>query len=172
MRALKGRQGLTRLPRPGILPAVRLNFPCSRGLTTVLMPALLLSAAASASDVTVQPGIYEIVARIVMPHLEENLRYTATRERRCLQADDLSSLFPVLQHPAFSGCKLRDEGRLGDAVRYLLVCQSPHVATGTAQFQISPIRITGVLDIKMGGKNMTFAQHIEATRQSGCELLP
>jgi hypothetical protein len=32
-----------------------------------------------------------------------------------------------------------------------------------------PGRVAGVLEIKMGGKNMTFAQRIAAVRQGECE---
>jgi len=30
----------------------------------------------------------------------------------------------------------------------------------------------GVLEVTMGGKNMTFSQRIEAARQGECELAP
>ena len=96
-----------------------------------------------------------------MPHLEENLRYATTREQRCLQLDDLDSLFPILRHPALEGCHLND--------RYRLVCANPQVASGTARLDAAGGRIAGILDVKMGGKNMTFSQRVEAVRQRDCE---
>ena len=131
--------------------------------------ASLLCAAAWASGEAVEPGTYEIIAEIAMPHLEENLRYATTRERRCLRGHELSSVFPILQHPSLEGCKLGDESRRGDAIRYLLVCASPQVATGVARLNAGPGRVAGVPEIKMGGKNMTFAQRIAAVRQGECE---
>jgi hypothetical protein len=60
--------------------------------------ASLLCTVAWASGEAVEPGTYEIIAEIAMPHLEENLRYATTRERRCLRGHELSSVFPILHH--------------------------------------------------------------------------
>lgn len=140
-----------------------------RSRTALSMVACLFCTTACASDQTPQAGSYEIVAETVMPHLEENLRYARIQERRCLRRDELSSIFPVLHHPSFDGCRLGNESRSGGAVRYALVCENTQVATGTARLNTRPDRIVGILEIKMGGKNMTFSQHIEAVRQGACE---
>ena len=103
-----------------------------------------------------------------MPNLEENLRYATTRERRCLRLDDAASLFPILRHPSLEGCHLDDERRRGTSVRYRLVCASAQVASGTARLDAAGERIAGILEVKMGGKNMTFSQRIEAVRQRDC----
>ena len=132
----------------------------------------LLCTVAWASGEALAPGTYEIIAEIAMPHLEENLRYATTRERRCLHGHELSSIFPILHHPSLAGCKLDDESRRGGTIRYVLVCASPQVATGVARLNAGPGRVVGVLEIKMGGKNMTFAQRIEAARQSECGPTP
>jgi hypothetical protein len=106
-----------------------------------------------------------------MPHLEESLRYATTREQRCLKGDEpAAALFPILQHPSLEGCRLASERRRGDTMRYRLACASPQVATGNARLDAAPGRVAGVLEIKMGGKNMTFAQRVEAVRQGECEL--
>jgi hypothetical protein len=129
----------------------------------------LLCAVASAPAGAVEPGRYEIFARTVMPNLEDSLRYATTREQRCLRSDEPSAAFPILLHPSLEGCKLGDERRRGDTTRYRLVCASPQTATGNARLDALPGRIAGTLEIKMGGKNMTFAQRIEAVRQDDCE---
>jgi hypothetical protein len=130
--------------------------------------ALVLAVAASEWDATLRPGVYEIVVQTTMPHLEENLRYATVRERRCLQGDGLASLFPVLSHDSLAGCALERAGRHEEAIRYHLVCQRPDVASGSAWLRLSPGRIEGVLQVKMGGKNMTFEQRIRAMRQGEC----
>jgi hypothetical protein len=107
-----------------------------------------------------------------MPHLEENLRYATTRELRCLRAQEFSSVFPILHHQSLAGCELGHQSRRGDTLRYLLVCANPQVATGVARLEAGAGRVVGVLEIKMGGKNMTFAQRIEALRQGACEPTP
>jgi Protein of unknown function (DUF3617) len=130
--------------------------------------ASLLCAALWASDEALAPGTYEITARTVMPHLEENLRYATTRERRCLRGDALASLFPILRHHSLEGCKLGAETRSGGTIRYVLACASAQVATGAARLDAAADRITGSLEIKMGGKNMTFSQRIDAVRHGDC----
>ena len=97
-----------------------------------------------------------------MPNLEENLRYATTREQRCVNLDDLDSWFPILRHPSLEGCHLND--------RYRLVCANPQVASGAARLDAAGERIAGTLEVKMGGKNMTFHQRIEAVRLRDCEL--
>jgi len=134
--------------------------------------ASLLCAATWASGEAVAPGTYEITAQVVMPHLEENLRYATTRERRCLRDDEFASVFPILRHHSLEGCKLGAETRSGGTIRYVLACASPQVATGAARLDAAAGRITGTLEIKMGGKNMTFSQRIEALRQGDCARVP
>lgn len=124
------------------------------------------------AGITAQPGAYDVTARTEMPNLEENLRYATTRERRCLHTHELASVFSVLQHPSLEGCKLAEQSRRGDAIRYLLVCASPQVATGAAWLDDGADRVAGVLEVKMGGKNMTFAQRVEAVRRGECEPAP
>ena len=130
--------------------------------------ASLLCAAAWASGEAVAPGTYDITAQTVMPNLEENLRYATSRERRCLSGRDLASVFPLLRHYSLEGCKLVDESRRGGTIRYVLACASPQVATGAAHLDAAPGRFTGSLEVKMGGKNMTFSERIDAVRHGDC----
>jgi len=139
---------------------------------TLAAAASLLCAALWASDEAVAPGTYEITVRTLMPHLEENLRYATTRERRCLRADELASVFPILRHHSLEGCKLGAGTRSGDTLRYVLACASPQVASGVARLDAAPGRVTGTLEIKMGGKNMTFSQRIDGVRLGDCARVP
>src|SRR5215475_7004365 len=95
--------------------------------------SVFVSAAAGAAGDAVAPGVYEITVQTVMPHLEENLRYAITRERRCLRAASLASVFPILQHTSLDGCRLGKPTRDGETIRYLLVCENPQGATGVAR---------------------------------------
>jgi hypothetical protein len=157
-------------PKMKRFPARSLATGTACGPAALRMAAALLCSAVWASDEAVRPGTYEITAQTVMPHLEESLRYATTRERRCLRSHDLPSVFPILRHESLEGCKLGNESWHGDTIRYLLVCRSPQVATGTARLDAGPGRVTGLLEIKMGGKNMTFSQRIEGVRRGECEL--
>jgi hypothetical protein len=117
---------------------------------------------------TLPTHFYEITTETGMPHLEENLRYTTQHERRCLTNQSLSELFPILSHPALQGCQLQHEIRQGDTVTYNLVCQGTHGTTGQALWRLDEHRLTGTLNIKLGGKNMTFYQRITAVPLGSC----
>ncbi len=142
------------------------------GIAACAIVASLFATPAWGSGEAVQSGAYAIVVQTVMPHLEENLRYATTRARRCLGRDTLASVFPILQHPSLDGCRLGDVKEDGGRLRALLVCENPQVATGSAWWDASADRIAGVLEIKMGGKNMTFSQRVAATREGGCDGSP
>ena len=129
---------------------------------------LLTATSASASAESVRAGEYQVVAQMVMPHLEENLRYAVVRESRCLARRNLASIFPILRHQSFTGCELASEGGSGSQLRYRLRCKSAEVATGTAWLDPGDRQILGELHVRMGGKNMTFSQRIRATYRGEC----
>ena len=126
---------------------------------------LLLAAAYSSGAAALPPGHYEISSQTVMPHLDEMRRITAV-EMRCL-TDDATALFPVLRQPALRGCTLVPIADTGNQ-RFDLQCQTVLVATGSATVTVTPRDVKGDLRIKMGGKNMTFSQHVRARLQGPC----
>jgi hypothetical protein len=111
---------------------------------------------------------YAITTETGMPHLEENLRYTVQQDRRCLVNQPLAALFPILDHPALRGCRLQDETKQDDTVSYNLVCEGTHGTTGQALWHLDEHRLSGTLNIKLGGKNMTFYQRITAVPLGSC----
>ena len=133
----------------------------SSGLAAALLAAALSGAA------PFRPGHYTIEAQTVMPHLEE-MRRIRTREARCLDGTEWHLLFPVLAQRAFTGCGFGHARREAARVELVLVCHSARVATGTALLEISSHRIIGDLHVKMGGKNMTFSQHVVAVHRGAC----
>jgi hypothetical protein len=139
----------------------------NRSLIALIFLSFSLSAWSS-DDFSIRSGLYHLTARTIMPNLEENLRYAETREDRCLQLNNMDTLFPILQHESFAGCRLGDAHRQDNAIIYLLNCRSNQVATGVARLEPAADRISGELNIQMGGKNMTFSQRIEATWQQDC----
>ena len=138
-----------------------------RGLC-VLISGLLLNSSAQAGE-TMPPQLYEIVTETTMPHLEENLRYATTREQRCLEQNELWSAFPVLQYTALKDCRLEPESRQEDAASYALVCKGGNGTTGRATWQLGRTQSTGTLNVKLGGKNMTFYQRVTARVLGACE---
>jgi hypothetical protein len=117
---------------------------------------------------TMPARLYEVITETSMPHLEENLRYAVTRENRCLAGEDLASAFPVLKSASLADCRLRHESRHGDAVSYLLVCDGGHGTTGNASWRVGERLMVGTLNVKLGGKNMTFFQRMTAKQLGAC----
>ena len=130
-------------------------FACLMGTTSC--PAL-----------TAASTMYELTLETGMPHLEENLRYATTHERRCSTLNSLFTAFPILDHPALKGCQLKDPAHHEDLVTYVLACDGGHGTTGQAVWRIGANRVRGTLNVKLGGKNMTFYQRITAVPQGQC----
>jgi hypothetical protein len=106
--------------------------------------------------------LYQLTTETGMPHLEENLRYATIEATRCLTRSDLATLFPVLGHPALRGCTLRPESESDDSLTYVLACEGSQGTTGSAHWELSRDQLRGTLDVRLGGKNMTFYQRVTA----------
>lgn len=134
-----------------------------------LASSLAQSVPSSAATlVAVVPGEYDLTTQTLLPHLEEALRYATTRARRCLREMDATSVFPLLQHQAFSGCVLVRGADADGRSHFDLRCSNPEAASGTAVFDVDADRMAAVLDVKMGGKNMTLSQRIDGARTGPC----
>src|SRR5579864_8899033 len=59
-------------------------------------PILALASLPSGAAQHLPFGLYDLTIETSMPHLEENLRYTITREQRCMRHEELAGVFPVL----------------------------------------------------------------------------
>jgi len=130
--------------------------------------ALALASAAVRALETFPERVYEVTTETGMPNLEENLRYTITHEKQCLAHRPLAEAFPILSHPALQGCSLMQESRRDDMVSYSLVCAGGHGTTGGAIWHIDEHQIRGTLNVKLGGKNMTFYQRVTALPLGAC----
>lgn len=139
-----------------------------RATLSCLVAAFGLCTSSLASTVSVEPGLYEITAQTVLPHLEESLRYATTTSRRCLATQEASALFPLLRHEAFAGCTLDGEPSSPAEAQFSLRCDNPQAATGSARFVLQPDGFQAELHVKMGGKNMTLSQRLRAPRLGAC----
>lgn len=136
-------------------------------LLLLLLPGFAALPAAAAS----RAHSYEVAATMVMPHLDE-MRRQVTHHTRCVEDDAPDALFPVLDQHALRGCRLgypkaTAQGE-GERREYVLVCASARVASGTAGIDANGDTLVGLLTVKMGGKNMTFSQRVEARRGAAC----
>jgi hypothetical protein len=152
------------LPRRHIRRAANRHAPLRILIATALLFAPPWPAYA---DEPLPAGRYTVTARMILPHLDAMRRIGTTTER-CIETGNAAALFPVLDQPALRGCALGHETRQGHSADYVLECGSARVATGTAQVTMTPVGVTATLDVKMGGKNMTFRQRIDARRGGPC----
>jgi hypothetical protein len=125
------------------------------GMLGVIGPIALAAGAAPSR-------LYEVTTETSMPHLDENLRYATRTEERCLDIRDLSGEFWMLREVSLQDCRLVKVSESADAAGYLLMCDGGHGTTGTATWQLGRDAIAGTLNVRLGGKNMTFYQRITA----------
>ncbi len=144
-----------------------MNVPARSIFATLLLVGAFAAVSIPASETT-PARLYEVITETGMPHLEENLRYATTRENRCLTGEELASAFPILKSASLADCKLRREGPHGSGVSYLLVCDGGHGMTGSASWRVGEPLIVGTLNVKLGGKNMTFYQRVTAKPLGQC----
>ena len=138
--------------------------------TRRLLPGLLaaMSLSANAAAVPLTAGEYDLTIETVLPHLEEALRYATIRTQQCLRQPDATTMFPLLRHQAFTDCRLVPDANARDGVRFILQCKNPQAATGSAAFEVDASHVSALLEVKMGGKNMTLSQRLHGPRVGSC----
>jgi hypothetical protein len=114
------------------------------------------------------PRLYEVTTLTGMPHLDENLRYATVTERRCVDPQELSRLFWMLDDVSLQDCKLVKAAQSATDATYRLQCSGGHGTTGQALWMLRAEAISGTLDVRLGGKNMTFWQRISARPLGPC----
>ena len=132
------------------------------GLASVALAGPAVRAADS-------PRLYEIVTETMMPHLEDNLRYATTTRRECLDEAALHRAFPILTHWSMTDCTLGPQTPGEAGVTLPLACTGGHGASGGALWQRDSIPMQGRLDVRLGGKNMTFYQRLIVKPLGECE---
>ena len=111
--------------------------------------------------------LYEVTTETGMPHLDENLRYATTRERRCVAPRELAQGFPMLAERPLQDCRLEPDDDRPAAPSWTLRCTGGHGTTGHARWQWEPEQFAGTLDVRLGGKNTTFWQRISGRAVGG-----
>jgi hypothetical protein len=112
--------------------------------------------------------LYEVITETDMPHLEENLRYATRTERTCMDPSDLPTAFWMLRDVSLQDCKLVKLSDGAEESLYQLKCDGGHGTTGSARWQLGSATISGTLQVRLGGKNMTFYQRITARPLGPC----
>ena len=129
---------------------------------------MILFSNSAAAEWQGSGGCYEITSRTVLPHLDEMRRINKVVEV-IIEDHDANGFFPVLQSPSFNGCALVAANSRDSLA---LICETVSAASGYATLaQTSASSLKGDLYVKMGGKNMTFSQHITAVKRNHCSPL-
>ena len=115
------------------------------------------------------PRLYEVTTATGMPHLDENLRYATVTQKQCLDTRDLAGVFWMLQDVSLQDCKLVKVSESAETAAYQLQCSGGHGTTGEATWQLGSAAIAGTLNVRLGGKNMTFYQRITARPIGPCD---
>jgi hypothetical protein len=129
--------------------------------------ALGLATSSAANDLPTR-RLYQMSTHTGMPHLDENLRYAVVNEQRCLDPNDLSGAFWMLDDVSLRDCKLAKLSQSPTGASYVLQCNAGHGTSGDATWQFTPRQLTGVMNVRLGGKNMTFYQRITAAPVGEC----
>lgn len=111
---------------------------------------------------------YRLRIETSMPNLEENLRYATLNEERCVDPSDLADQFWMTRDSALTDCRLVKTRQDPTAAHYRLACRGNHGAEGSARWTLDGDRLIGVLDLRLGGKNMTVTQRITGERIGNC----
>ena len=133
----------------------------------VCVLTLGLAAASGASDAPTR-RMYRMSTHTGMPNLDENLRYAVVTEQRCLDPNDLSAAFWMLDDVSLRDCKLAKLSQAPSRASYALQCSGGHGTSGDALWEFTPQLLTGVMNVRLGGKNMTFYQRITARQVGDC----
>ena len=129
---------------------------------------LAITGLGASAEQKLPPRLYEVTTETGMPHLEASLRYSDTREERCLGGDDWRTAFPILRHASLANCTLQDETLTADTISYVLTCTGGHGTSGSATWLLGEHLVRGTLTVKLGGKNMTFYQRVTARPLGAC----
>ena len=106
-----------------------------------------------------------------MPHLEENLRYAITREEKCLSEDELFVRFPGAASRGAPGLQARSGESRGTASLIPAgLRRRPWDDRRAPSGVWAEHQLRGRLDVKLGGKNMTFYQTVTALPLGACML--
>ena len=141
---------------------------CAATMTFAAMPSFALAAGQEVTKPLPGQHLYEVTTETGMPHLEESLRYAVVKERSCLDSRDLSRAFWMLEDVSLQDCRLIKTSQTESSARYDLRCDGGHGTSGSARWEIGPERLRGTLDVKLGGKNMTFYQRVVARAVEEC----
>jgi hypothetical protein len=116
------------------------------------------------------PGLYEIIARLELPHVERwAIDHATTLCLPITQSDSEIPIPVVSANNPFVQCAAANLAGDGKTLQYDIVCPGRGAAKGHAVYSVSADAFSGRVAMVMGAKNMTMTEIQSARRISDCD---
>jgi hypothetical protein len=112
-----------------------------------------------------QSGQYEVTVRLELRHVEMAAPKVATI---CVTETGTRGLIVLSENNPLARCPASSVRQEGDTLTFEIVCPGRNQAVGSARYTVAPRHFTGVIAMKMGGKNMTMTEHQVGRRIGNC----
>jgi hypothetical protein len=136
-----------------------------------VITAILGAGALSAEETALlQPGEYQVIVRVQLPHIEDMSDATKV-DNICVTAGDAGTGgLAVLSHiNPLRKCPTSNVRQSGDTLTFDIVCAGSDAAVGSAKYTMRAEHFDGSIAVKMGGKNMTMIEHQSGRRIGDCK---
>jgi hypothetical protein len=135
-------------------------------VAVVLAAAFAVGHGAHAEDTPVlQPGEYQVSVRLELRHVAMAAPKLATI---CVSETGSPGLMVLSDNNPLARCPAVNTHQDGDALTFEIICPGGNQAVASARYTIAPQSFTGVIAMKMGGKNMTMTEYQEGRRVGDC----
>lgn len=136
-------------------------------LRAVMVAAFPVPAYAAADSLPI-PGQYRVEVRIALPNLQNNAPPMIAEP--CITAADLESgqAFSLLSDNPLRRCEMLDYEIGFGAAAYRIVCAGPNRGSAVANFKTTNNSFRGLINMNMGGKNMTMSETQDGKRIGEC----
>ncbi len=144
--------------------------PELRSAATAAFCALALFGAyeTRAADLRLEPGHYQVEVLVSLPNV--GTAAPPLTVTRCITPEDLQSggAFFILSDNPLKRCALVDYLSSATVASYRIVCDGANRGSASAVFDVRERGYRGVIQMDMGGKNMTMAERQVGKRIGDC----
>lgn len=139
-------------------------------LSTLLVLLALSPLRVAAGADGIEPGKYEVQMRLELPHLEDQAAAKTTSI--CVTAEPSHGLVVLSDNNPLAKCPIKNVRQTGDALAFDIICEGENQGVASAIFNLGGDRFSGVITMKMGGKNMTMTERQTGKRTGTCSEQP
>jgi hypothetical protein len=131
-----------------------------------LAAALMVGSSAHGEEAPgLQPGEYEVTVRLELRHVAMAAPKVV---KICVTETGTRGLIVLSENNPLPRCPPSNTRQEGDTLTFDIICPGVNQAVGSARYTIAPQHFTGVIAMKMGGKNMTMTEHQVGRRVGNC----